>query len=74
MNPYEKHFAKKTSPDNQKELDKINVFLKSLIERLNNKLDYNIAELASKAGIEISVAEQIAGNMIKKISGNSWKR
>jgi hypothetical protein len=74
MNPFEKHFAKKTSPDNQKELDKINIFLKSLIERLNNKLDYDIAELASKAGIEVSVAEQIAGNMIKKMSGNSWKR
>jgi hypothetical protein len=71
MNPFEKHFAKKTSPDNQKELDKINVFMKSLIERLNNKLDYDIAELASNAGIEVSTAEQIAENMIKKISGNS---
>lgn len=74
MNPYEKHFAKKTSPDNQKELDKINIFLKSLIDRLNNKLDYDIVELASSAGIDVSVAEQIAENVIKKVSGNPWKR
>lgn len=74
MSPYEKHFAKKTSPDNQKELDKINIFLKSLVDRLNNKLDYDIAELASKAGIDVENAERIAEHLIKKTSDNSLKR
>jgi len=68
MNPYEKHFAKTTSPESQKELDKINVFLKYLIDRLNKKEDYDIADLAAKAGIDVSDAERIAENLINKIS------
>jgi hypothetical protein len=68
MSPYEKHFAKTATPAEQKELDKINAFLKSLIPKLNNNEDYDISELAKKAGIEISDAERIAENMIKSIS------
>jgi hypothetical protein len=74
INPYEKHFQKETSPQNQKELDKINLFLKNLIPKLNNKLDYDISEMASSAGIDLSVAEQIAESLIKKISNNPGKR
>lgn len=74
MNPYEKHFAKETPPKHQEELDKINVFLKYLIDRLNKKKDYNIAELASMAGIDLENAKRIAKNVIKKFSDDSWKR
>jgi len=68
MNPYEKHFTKKTSPENKKELDKINVFLKHLIDRLNKKEDYDIADLAEKAGIDVENAQRIAESLIKKMS------
>jgi hypothetical protein len=74
MNPYEKHFIKKTSPKTRKELDKINIFLKHLVDRLNNNEEYDIAELAAKAGIDSENAEQIAESLIKKMSDNSWKR
>jgi len=74
INPYEKHFQKETLPQNQKELDKINLFLKNLISKLNNKLDYDISEMASDAGIGILVAEQIAESLIKKISNNPGKK
>jgi hypothetical protein len=74
MNPYEKHFAKKPSPEHQMEIDKINVFLKLLMDRLNKKKDYDIAELAEKAGIDIDNAEHIAESVIKKMSDDSWKR
>lgn len=46
MNPYEKHFAKSVFPKDQKELDKINGFLRELAKRLNAGKDYNIEELA----------------------------
>jgi hypothetical protein len=68
MTPYEKHFVKKTSPGHQQELDKINVFLRSLTDRLNHKKDYDIAELAEKAGIDMENAERIAESLIKQIS------
>jgi len=68
MFPYEKHFKKETSPENKQELGKINVFVKSLVDKLNNKMDYDIAELATKADIPMELAEQVAENLIKKIS------
>ena len=69
MNPYEKHFLQKPSPENQKELDKINVFVKSLVECLNNKKKYDIAKLALSAGIDLENAKNIAKHLIKKIDG-----
>ena len=69
MNPYEKHFATKPSPQTQEELDRINLFLKNLIERLNKKEDYDIAQLAFMAGIDVENAKKIAKDLIKKING-----
>jgi hypothetical protein len=68
MAPYEKHFARTVTPTEQKELDRINAFLESLIPRLNKNEDYDISELAKKTGIKISDAQRIAENMIKSIS------
>ena len=74
INPYEKHFRKEPSPQSKKELEKINLFLKSLIDRLNRHEDYDIEKLASAAGIDVKFAEQLAESVIKKISDNSWKK
>jgi len=74
MNPYEKHFAKTTSPETQQELDKINVFLRSLMDKINNKKDYDIAKLALKADISLENAENIEKTVLKKFSDDSWKR
>jgi hypothetical protein len=74
MNPYEKHFSKKTSPETKSGIDKINVFLRHLVGKLNNNEEYDIAELAGKAGIDLENAEQIAESLIKKMSDNSWKK
>jgi hypothetical protein len=74
MNPYESHFSKKPSPEKQKELDNINGFLRNLVDHLNNNENYDLGELAEKAGIDLEDAERIAEGLIKKISDNSWKR
>ena len=75
MNPYEKHFAKPVLPKDQKELDKINGFLRELAKRLNASKDYNIEELAKKAGIDdLEFAERIAEKFIQRVSDDSQKR
>jgi hypothetical protein len=68
MNPYEKHFAKQPSKPNAEQLKKINAFLRDLTDKLNSKKEYNIVELASKAGIDLDDAERIAEHLIRKIS------
>jgi hypothetical protein len=68
LNPYEKCFTKEPSPEGQKELDKINVFVKSLVECLNSKKKYDIAKLASSAGIDLENAKSIAEHLIKQVN------
>ena len=65
--PYEKYFLKNPLPNEQKELDKINVFVKNLVDRLNNKQKYDIATLALSAGIDLENAKNIAEHLIKRL-------
>jgi hypothetical protein len=66
--PYDKHFAKKPSPSESVELDKINALLRSLMPLINNRKKYDIAELAQKTGVDVEVARNLEQNMLKKIS------
>ena len=68
VNPYEKRFEKKASPDGEKELAKINSFLKVFIDKVNNKLPYDIESMATDAGIDIETAKQISADLLKKIA------
>jgi hypothetical protein len=74
VNPYEKRFEKKVSPGNDKELAKINSFLKVFIDKVNNKLPYDIEALATAAGIDFATAKSISEDLLKKIAEKPSKR
>jgi hypothetical protein len=67
LNTYERLFVKEPSPGAEAELDKINNFLKQMMDAVNSGKDYDLRELAVSAGIEYETAKQIADNVEKKI-------
>jgi len=74
VNPYEKRFIKKSSPGSDKELGKINAFLKMLIDKMNNKQPYDLDKLAKDSDIDIETARELASNLQKKISDMPYGR
>ncbi len=74
IDPYGKAFAKEPSPSNKKELEKINNFLHSFTNALNNNENYDIEELAKTSGIEAEAAEKIAEKVIKSINRNLGRK
>ena len=74
MSPYEKHFSKPVSSEEKQILDKINTFARLLLERLNNREEYDLLALAEQASIDRENAESIAESILKKLADNSWKR
>lgn len=66
LNPYEKLFTKKPSPEKEAELDKVNVFLKKFMNAFNSGADYDLQELASASGIPLETAKDIAEQINKQ--------
>ena len=60
MIPYEEHFDEELSEADSIELKKFDRFLNDLAEKLNRREEYNIAEMATKAQIDIEDANRIA--------------
>lgn len=67
LNPYERLFTEEPSPGTKEELDKINIFLKKLMDAENSRADYDLRELAFLSGIEFETAKEIADQVRKKI-------
>lgn len=74
LNPYEKHFAEKSSPEEEEEVKRLNQFLRLLMEAVNSGKKYDLRELAAKAGIEYETAKQIADQVSKKFQENSQRK
>ena len=66
LNPYEKLFAKESSPEAKTKLEKINVFLKRLMDAQNSGVDYDLQELAFLSGIEYETAKDLVEQISKK--------
>ena len=67
INPYEKRFAgKKPSPEAAKHIEKMNLFLKNMVDKINGKQEYDIESLATEAGLDFEVAKQITESVLKK--------
>ncbi|MBD3347267.1 MAG: hypothetical protein GF401_19605 [Chitinivibrionales bacterium] len=63
--PYEKTFAEPVSPEHQKELDKINSFIRSFLPYHNKKKSFDLHALAEAAGIDDDLAKQVIEHIRK---------
>jgi hypothetical protein len=59
VNPYEKRFINKTPAKDKEVINTMNVFLRKLIDKLNNKEPYNLEVLANESGVDIENAKQM---------------
>jgi hypothetical protein len=71
---YEKLFSKQRTPDEKKNLDKLNVFLESVLPDLNAGREPNIEALAAKAGVDIETARDILSQIKAKFRGMDSNR
>lgn len=67
INPYEKLFTEKPAPSDAAELDKINNFLKRLMDSINLRTDYDLRELALSTGIELETAKDLEKQIREKL-------
>ena len=66
LHPQERLFSEEPSPRVKEEMEKMNVFLKKLMDAENSGMDYDLRELAFLSGIEFETAKQIVEQIEKK--------
>lgn len=67
LNPYEKLFAKNSSPEEQEEVDKLNRLMKKVLPSINAGETPDIEALAKETGVEPEVARDIMNDLLNKI-------
>ena len=67
INPYERLFTEKPSPETEAELGKINNFLERLMDAVISGTNYDLRELAFLAGIEFETAKELEEQIRKKL-------
>ncbi|MBK8501468.1 MAG: hypothetical protein IPL46_04245 [Saprospiraceae bacterium] len=67
-NKYDKLFQKKTSPNEQKDLDGINYFMSLVVPFINDREKPDIASLAREAGIDLKTAEELTAHLIERLN------
>ena len=71
---YSHLFMKETSPEDQKELDKINTFFGLLINELNSGIEPDIEKHAKAAGIDLETARSAYAAIMAKFDSMRGKR
>lgn len=66
LNEYENLFTVKTSPEKQKELDKINAFMSMVTDELNQGKQPDVETLANKADIDVAAAKDLFAQIMSK--------
>ena len=74
LNPYEKSFSQPPRQEHSEELDKINRFLKLLMDAHNSDEEIDIDGFASLAGIDSETAHSIAEQTMKTIDRMPGKK
>jgi hypothetical protein len=69
--PYDKMFAKKTTPGEDRAMAKTNAFMKLLVDALNRGEKYDLAGFAAQAEIDLDMARQIEGRLLQTIRGKN---
>ena len=67
FNPYEKLFTPETTPQAKAEIEKINRLLQSVLPVINAGKKPDIKALAKEAGVDVSLAEQLVTDTLRKI-------
>ena len=67
LNRYEKLFTPETSPDAKEEVEKLNLFLQSVLPAINAGQNPDIEALAKEAGLDSSLAKQVVADTIGRI-------
>ncbi len=74
LNPYEKSFEEPVKQEDPQELEKINKFLRFLMDAHNTGQKIDIDKFASSAGIDSETAQRFAEQVMKKINRMPGKR
>ena len=69
LNPYEKLFNIKQSPQVTQEIEKLNVFLQLVLPAINAGKNPDVEALAKQAGVDVALAEQLVANAMQKVKG-----
>lgn len=68
LNPYEGLFPPESTPESKGAVEKMNVFLQSVLPDINAGRIPDIESLAKAAGIDVSLAEQLVANTMERIN------
>ena len=68
---YEDLFSKKASVSDQKNLEKINLFLRSVMPDINANREIDIQQLADTAGVDIKIARKLINDLKRARKGGT---
>jgi hypothetical protein len=68
---YEDLFSKKTSVSDQKNLEKINLLLRSVMPDINAKREIDIEQIADAAGVDIKIARKLINDLKRARKGGT---
>ncbi len=74
LNPYEESFIEKKSDEPNPELEKMNLFLRHLLDAHNANEDYDIEYLADQCDIDMDTARQLEKTAFKTLDGIDGQR
>jgi hypothetical protein len=68
---YEDLFSKKTSVSDQKNLEKINLMLRSVLPDINANREIDIEQIADEAGVDIKIARKLINDLKRAREGGT---
>jgi hypothetical protein len=68
---YEDLFSKKTSVSDQKNLEKINLMLRSVLPDINANREIDIEQIADAAGVDIKIARKLINDLKRAREGGT---